>query len=136
MASRGGPKSSKALFRDCLRLIKHMAGLSSPKAINLRAIVAAQFRANALVTDPAKLHVLKQGCVALRAGGGGARWTLRRCCAASNPLHALNHTHGRAERGLSNYLIYPSAKTDAKVAAHAADVGQYADDAEGNRYRR
>lgn len=69
MASRG-PKSSKALFRDCLRLIKHMAGLSSPKAINLRAIVAAQFRANALVTDPAKLHVLKQGCVALRAGGG------------------------------------------------------------------
>jgi len=62
MASRG-PKSSKALFRDCLRLIKHMAGLSSPKAINLRSIVAAQFRANAQVTDPAKLHVLKQGCV-------------------------------------------------------------------------
>ena len=55
------PKSSLALYRDCLRLIKHMAGLSSPKAINLRSIVAAQFRAHAHETDPAKLHVLKQG---------------------------------------------------------------------------
>ena len=61
MASRGGPKSSKALFRDCLRLIMHMAGASSPKALNLRAIVKEQFRANAHVTDPAKLHSLKQG---------------------------------------------------------------------------
>jgi hypothetical protein len=41
-----------------------------------------------------------------------------------------------AERGLSNYLIYHSSKTDAKVAAAAADVGQYADDAEGNLYKR
>jgi hypothetical protein len=33
-------------------------------------------------------------------------------------------------------LIYHSSKTDAKVAAHAADVGQYADDADGNLVRR
>lgn len=73
MASRG-PKSSKALFRDCLRLIKHMAGLSSPKAVSLRAIVAQQFRANAHVTDPATLHVLKQGCVLVRqCAGAGSR---------------------------------------------------------------
>jgi hypothetical protein len=72
MASRGGPKSSRALFRDCLRLIKHMAGLSSPKAASLRGIVAAQFRANAHVTDPAKLHSLKQGCVLL-VGSRSAR---------------------------------------------------------------
>ena len=86
MAARG-PKSSKALFRDCLRLIKHMAGLSSPKAINLRSIVAAQFRANAQVTDPAKLHVLKQGCVACarreKEGALGPETALRN---SLNPL--------------------------------------------------
>jgi len=58
---RGGPKSSLALFRDCLRLVGHMAGRSSPKAAALRAIVAAQFRAHARETDPARIHVLKQG---------------------------------------------------------------------------
>ena len=40
-----------------------------------------------------------------------------------------------AERGLSNYLIYHSSKTDPKVAQHAADVGQFADDDEGNLVR-
>jgi len=100
-AARGGPKSSLALFRDCLRLVAHMAGRSSPKAKSLRAIVAAQFRAHRHETDAAKLHVLKQG----------------------------------AEKGLSNYLIYHTSKTDKKVAAHAADVGQYEDDAQGNLVR-
>ena len=61
MAPRTGPKSSLALFRDCLRLIEHMAGRSSPKAASLRAIVAAQFRAHAHETDAAKIHALKQG---------------------------------------------------------------------------
>ena len=61
MASRRGAKSSMQLYRDCLRLIKHMAGTTSPKAANLRSIVAAQFRAHAHETDPAKLHSLKQG---------------------------------------------------------------------------
>lgn len=62
MATRG-PKTSKALFRDCLRLIAHMAGTSSPKALHLRTILKSQFLANAHITDPAKLHSLKQGCV-------------------------------------------------------------------------
>ena len=79
-----------------------MAGTTSPKARNLRAIVAAQFRAHKDETDPARLHALKQG----------------------------------AERGLSNYLIYRTAKTDPKVAAHAADVGSYEDDAAGNLVKR
>ncbi len=61
MSASRGPKSSAALFRDCLRLIKHMAGSTSPKARSLRSIVAAQFRAHADVTDPARLHTLKQG---------------------------------------------------------------------------
>jgi hypothetical protein len=96
------PKSSLALYRDCLRLIQHMAGTTSPKARNLRAIVAAQFRAHKDETDPARLHALKQG----------------------------------AERGLSNYLIYRTAKTDPKVAAHAADVGDFEDDDAGNLVKR
>jgi hypothetical protein len=57
-----GPKSSLGLFRDCLRLIQHMAGRDSAKAKQLRGIVAAQFRSNAHETDLAKIHVLKQGC--------------------------------------------------------------------------
>ncbi len=56
-----GPKSSLGLFRDCLRLIQHMAGRNSSKAIQLRGIVAAQFRVHAHETDLAKIHVLKQG---------------------------------------------------------------------------
>lgn len=100
-AAGGGGKSSLALFRDCLRLVKHVAGTTSPKAAALRRLVAAQFRAQRDETDPARLHALKSG----------------------------------AERGLSNYLIFSNARTDPRVAAHAADVGVYEDDAEGNLVR-
>ena len=101
MSFVGGGKPSIALFRDCMRLIKHVAGTTSPKAISLRQIVAQQFRANKHVSDPALLHSLKSS----------------------------------AERGLSNYLIFTNARTDPKVAAHAADVGQYQDDDNGNLIR-
>jgi hypothetical protein len=102
MAAAGGsPKSSLALFRDCLRLVKHVAGTGSPKAAALRRIVAAQFREHAREADPARLHALKSS----------------------------------AERGLSNYLIFSNARTDPKVAAHAAEVGVYEDDADGNLVR-
>ena len=102
MAAAGGaPKSSLALFRDCLRLVKHVAGTTSPKAASLRRIVAAQFREHARETDPARLHALKSS----------------------------------AERGLSNYLIFTNARTDPKVAAHAAEVGVYEDDEHGNLVR-
>jgi len=102
MAAAGGsPKSSLALFRDCLRLVKHVAGTTSPKAASLRRIVAAQFREHAREADPARLHALKSS----------------------------------AERGLSNYLIFTNARTDPKVAAHAAEVGVYEDDEHGNLVR-
>ena len=47
---------------------------------------------------------------------------------AHRPTHALSllPLHS-AERGLSNYLVYYTSKTDAKVAKHAKDVGSYAD---------
>lgn len=55
-----GPKSSLQLYRDIMRLVKHMAGVSSPKAAQLKQIVALQFRANKHVTDPSQLHYMKQ----------------------------------------------------------------------------
>lgn len=58
--SSPGPKSSLQLYRDIMRLIKHMAGTSSPKAGQLKDIVALQFRANKHVVDPAQLHQMKQ----------------------------------------------------------------------------
>jgi len=76
------PKSSRQLYRDCLRLIKHMAGGTSPKAIQMRVIVAAQFRANKDVTDPAQLHALKQTCVAAAPAPAEA------LCSAARPAHA------------------------------------------------
>ena len=54
------PKTSTQLYRDCLRLVRHMAGASSPKAAHLSRIVGAQFRANAGVVAPEAVHALKQ----------------------------------------------------------------------------
>jgi len=85
------------MYRDMARLIKHVAGSSSPKAAHLRAIVKAQFRANAGVTDPLALRGLKAA----------------------------------AERGLSNYLLLASSKTDAKLAAYAAEGERYEDNDAG-----
>ena len=36
-----------------------------------------------------------------------------------------------AEKGLSNYLIYFTSKTDKKIASHAANVGDFEDVPEG-----
>ena len=54
------PKTSAQLYRDCLRLVRHIAGSSSPKAAQLTRIVGAQFRANAGVNEPTAIHSLKQ----------------------------------------------------------------------------
>lgn len=40
-----------------------------------------------------------------------------------------------AERGLSNYLIFERSKTDPKLAAAAAEVEPFEDDADGNLVR-
>ena len=61
--SMSGPKSSLQLFRDCMRLIRHLAGTTSQKSQQLRAIVSEQFRVNKHEADPAVIHRLKQACV-------------------------------------------------------------------------
>mmetsp|Transcript_5376 Transcript_5376/g.13825 ORF Transcript_5376/g.13825 Transcript_5376/m.13825 type:complete len:106 (+) Transcript_5376:203-520(+) len=55
-------KSSAQLYRDCLRLIQHLAG-ESPKARELRRVVGAEFRRNKDETDEDKVEQLKFNAV-------------------------------------------------------------------------
>mmetsp|Transcript_114990 Transcript_114990/g.171857 ORF Transcript_114990/g.171857 Transcript_114990/m.171857 type:complete len:102 (-) Transcript_114990:8-313(-) len=56
-------RTSLELFRDCLRLVKHVAPGHSPKALALRQTVRAQFKAGRDETDPTKVENLKSGAV-------------------------------------------------------------------------
>lgn len=55
-------KTSAQLYRDCLRLIRHIAG-KSRKGITLQKIVSGEFRKNANVSEPAVLEVLKSNAI-------------------------------------------------------------------------
>lgn len=61
LSAMNTPKTSVQLFRDAMRLVKHVAGVNSPKAVTLSSIIKQQFRANAAVSDQEELHRLKQG---------------------------------------------------------------------------
>ncbi len=54
--------SSVKLYRDCLRLVKHIAG-DSKKGVKLRAIVRGEFKKNAAIEDPAKIEGLKSNAI-------------------------------------------------------------------------
>ena len=41
----------------------------------------------------------------------------------------------RAERGLSNYLVFERVKQDPKIAKHAAKMDKFTDDENGNLVR-
>uniref|UniRef100_A0A7S3PD97 Complex 1 LYR protein domain-containing protein n=1 Tax=Aplanochytrium stocchinoi TaxID=215587 RepID=A0A7S3PD97_9STRA len=60
--SSGGFKTTVQIYRDSLRLIKHIAG-ESPKAHNIRNVVRQEFRRNSNVTDPQKIEDLKFNAV-------------------------------------------------------------------------
>lgn len=51
------------LFRDCLRLVRHISPGHSPKAQALRHTVRSQFDANRAVEDPVQLENLKANAV-------------------------------------------------------------------------
>ena len=57
MATKIG-KSSLALYRDCLRLIEHMAGRSA-KAQTIKGILRGEFAKNRNETDPVKIEELR-----------------------------------------------------------------------------
>ena len=58
----GATKSVRMLYRDCLRVCKHMGG-SSPKAMATRALVRAEFRKNMHETDAEKIADMKFAAV-------------------------------------------------------------------------
>jgi hypothetical protein len=51
MAMQGPTRTVGQLFRDCIRLVNHIAGKSA-KGDNLRKIVGNEFRKNAGLKDP------------------------------------------------------------------------------------
>jgi len=62
---KGGNTSTRTvpqLFRDCLRLISHVAG-KSKKAAAMRKVVSNEFRKNMKVSDPAVIDVLKSNAI-------------------------------------------------------------------------
>jgi hypothetical protein len=61
-AGNASPRSSLQLFRDCLRMVNHVAG-KSPKGLRLRQIVRGEFKRNALITDNLKIEALKANAI-------------------------------------------------------------------------
>ena len=58
----GATKSVRMLYRDCLRVCKHMGG-TSPKALAMKAMIQAEFRKNMHETDPEKIEQMKFAAV-------------------------------------------------------------------------
>jgi len=56
-------RTSVQLYRDCIRLIKHIAPGHSPKSIALHKMVRTEFSKHKDVTDPATVEALKSGAV-------------------------------------------------------------------------
>ena len=67
--SVGGSKTfqrtTKHLYRDCMRLIRHIAPgmFTNRKNIAMRTMVRTEFRKNKFVTDPDQLEVCKANAI-------------------------------------------------------------------------
>lgn len=55
--------ASSQLYRDCMRLVRHVAPGSSAKSTALRTMVRTQFQVNANETDEVKLEAMKANAV-------------------------------------------------------------------------
>lgn len=62
MSAKQLTRTTPQLYRDCLRLIRHIAG-NSAKATNLQRIVGSEFRKNAQVTDPVAIDGMKSNAI-------------------------------------------------------------------------
>lgn len=59
---QGGTRTVPQLFRDCLRLISHVAG-KSKKALAIRKVVSSEFKKNKKVSDPEMIDALKSNAI-------------------------------------------------------------------------
>eukprot|EP00903_Cladosiphon_okamuranus_P008251 g7942.t1 len=55
-------RSATRLYRDCLRLVDHIAS-KSPKGQQLRLILRTEFKKNMAETDPVKIAALKGNAI-------------------------------------------------------------------------
>lgn len=51
------------LFRDCMRLVRHIAPGNSPKGVALKTMVRSEFKKSMHEKDEAKIEVLKAGAI-------------------------------------------------------------------------
>uniref|UniRef100_A0A7S4EE58 Complex 1 LYR protein domain-containing protein n=1 Tax=Pseudo-nitzschia australis TaxID=44445 RepID=A0A7S4EE58_9STRA len=56
-------RTALELYRDCFRLVRHIAPGESPKAMALRQTVRMQFKAHAKEEDPTKIEAFKSDAV-------------------------------------------------------------------------
>lgn len=56
-------RTALELYRDCLRLVRHIAPGESPKAMALQQTVRVQFKAHAKEEDPTKIEAFKADAV-------------------------------------------------------------------------
>lgn len=64
MASSATGRSVIQLYRDCLRLVRHIApGEQSPKAIALRTMVQKEFKQHKHETNPEQIETYKANAV-------------------------------------------------------------------------
>eukprot|EP00534_Pseudo-nitzschia_fraudulenta_P006862 CAMPEP_0201192000 /NCGR_PEP_ID=MMETSP0851-20130426/143694_1 /ASSEMBLY_ACC=CAM_ASM_000631 /TAXON_ID=183588 /ORGANISM="Pseudo-nitzschia fraudulenta, Strain WWA7" /LENGTH=106 /DNA_ID=CAMNT_0047478215 /DNA_START=146 /DNA_END=466 /DNA_ORIENTATION=- len=56
-------RTALELYRDCLRLVRHIAPGESPKALALRQTVRMQFKARAKEEDATKIEAFKSDAV-------------------------------------------------------------------------
>ncbi|KAI2494373.1 Protein of unknown function (DUF410) [Fragilaria crotonensis] len=59
----GVQRTSLQLFRDCLRLVRHVAPGRSAKSLALRTTVRTQFELGRRETDPHAIEVLKANAI-------------------------------------------------------------------------
>eukprot|EP01036_Dinobryon_divergens_P027027 gene27027-35736_t len=85
-------RTSSQLFRDCLRLIHHIAGKNSPKAISLKRIVKAEFKKNAKQTDRQVIESLKSNAVR-----GLANYLMMEASTKDARLHSLSQSYNSKE---------------------------------------
>lgn len=61
-ATKGVIRTTPQLYRDCLRLVNHIAGRSK-KANNIKKVILTEFRKNAKVNDPVLIDQLKSHAI-------------------------------------------------------------------------